>query len=510
MMPDRVTRLAYGLGATAFGAKLHLFGLLLLFYNQVVGLPAASVSFVLATSIVLDALWDPLVGQISDNTRSRWGRRHPYLYAVAVPLALAFALLWQPPAGWSQPALLAWLAVFAILVRLLTGLHEIPSTALLPELARGYDERTTLLGYRYFFGAVGATISAVLGFGIFLRSTPEQPFGQLNRAGYAPFGATIAAVMLVTILTSALGTHRHIPKLRSPAARPAGSAGMLRVIVKTLSNRNFAVIAVSGLVHGINLGIHGGLAVYFSTYFWALPSEKLLWLSLASLPANFAAAFLAPVFAKSWGKKRACVALFLAAIALGNLPLAAGLLGWMPPAGTAAQFLDPARRPPGRRRTRYCGLHYRHVDDRRYRRRGRTAHGPALGRPPDRRRHIRAEAEGWSGNPYPRRVARACRLPAARQSRDARSAGDAPPRLHQPAHLGRPRRHLDLRAVALPDRPAGARSQPGEARRLNVERQKPDAHTSIRRCALRCRRAVEFGGFRDSVEFQRSAKTPCA
>ncbi|HEX9523101.1 MAG TPA: MFS transporter [Reyranella sp.] len=335
MMPDRVTRLAYGLGATAFGAKLHLFGLLLLFYNQVVGLPAASVSFVLATSIVLDALWDPLVGQISDNTRSRWGRRHPYLYAVAVPLAFAFALLWQPPAGWSQPALLAWLAVFAILVRLL---HEIPSTALLPELARGYDERTTLLGYRYFFGAVGATISAVLGFGIFLRSTPEQPFGQLNRAGYAPFGATIAAVMLVTILTSALGTHRHIPKLRSPAARPAGSAGMLRVIVKTLSNRNFAVIAVSGLVHGINLGIHGGLAVYFSTYFWALPSEKLLWLSLAPLPANFAAAFLAPVFAKSWGKKRACVALFLAAIALGNLPLAAGLLGWMPPAGTAAQF----------------------------------------------------------------------------------------------------------------------------------------------------------------------------
>jgi glycoside/pentoside/hexuronide:cation symporter, GPH family len=155
MLPDRVTRLAYGLGAVPFGAKLQLFGLLLLFYNQLLGLPAAGVSAVLAASVVLDAVWDPLVGQISDSTRSRWGRRHPYLYGVALPLALSFALLWRPPAGWSQPALLGWLAMFAILTRLLISLQEIPSAALLPELARGYDERTALVGYRYFSAPSG-------------------------------------------------------------------------------------------------------------------------------------------------------------------------------------------------------------------------------------------------------------------------------------------------------------------------------------------------------------------
>jgi GPH family glycoside/pentoside/hexuronide:cation symporter len=132
---------------------------------------------------------------------------------MASPLALAFAFLWRPPAGWSQAVLLAWLAVFAILTRLLVGLHELPSAALMPALARGYDERAALMGLRYIFGNVGAGISFVPAFSVFLRSTPEHPFDQLNRAGYAPFGATIAGVMLVTILLSAFGTHRVIPRL---------------------------------------------------------------------------------------------------------------------------------------------------------------------------------------------------------------------------------------------------------------------------------------------------------
>jgi len=332
------TRLAYGFGAAAYGAKLQLFGLLLLFYNQLMGVPAATVSFVLAVSVVIDAVWDPIVGQLSDTTRSRLGRRHPYLYAVAIPLAVAFALLWRPPANSSQAELVAWLAVFAIASRLLVSVHEIPSTALLPELARGYNARTSLLGYRYFFGTVGAAISTVLGFGIFLRSTPDQPFGQLNRAGYAPFGATIAIVMLIAILISALGTHRYIPQLHSPPARRRGILAALRAGRQTLSNRNFAAIAASGLLHGINLGTHAGLAVYFTTFFWKLPSEKLLWLALAPLPANAIAAFLAPLAAKRWGKKHACVGLFLIAIAVGHLPLIAALLSLMPAPGTTAQF----------------------------------------------------------------------------------------------------------------------------------------------------------------------------
>lgn len=335
---DLITGLSYCLGAVPFGAKAQLFGLLLLFYNQLLGLPAAAVSAIIAASVVLDAVWDPVVGQISDTTRSRWGRRHPYFYGVAVPVALSFALLWRPPAGWSQAALLTWLAVFAILTRLLVSLQEIPSAALMPELTRDYDERTALVGLRSLFANVGAGISFVLAFGVFLRSTPEHPFGQLNRAGYAPFGATIAGVMLVSILLSALGTHRVIPWLYAPRLQSGGIVPRLREIGQTLRSRNFAAIAAAGLLHGINLGVHGGLAIYFTTYYWQLPAEKLLWLGLLSGPAHPLAAVFAPVLAKRWGKRDACIRLFLAAIALGNLPLMVGLLGWMPAPGSHAQF----------------------------------------------------------------------------------------------------------------------------------------------------------------------------
>jgi len=333
-MPDRVRRLAYGLGAVPSGAELPLLGLLLLFYNQLVGLPVIAVSVVLSACAVLGTFWDPFVGGISDNTRGRWGRRHVYLYGAAAPFALAFALLWRPPEGWSQPALLAWLAVFAILARLLGSLHEIPGAALLPELARGYNERTRLVGYRYLCGAIGMITSTALGFGVFLKASSGQPFGQLNRAGYAPFGTAIACIILVTIVLSALGTHGYIPQLYAPPRRSRSIRARLHDVLETLQGHNFAVIAASGFLHGINVGVHGGLGVYFGTYFWKLPSNQLPWLVLAALPANSVTALVAPVLAQRWGKKKACVGLFFASIAFGTLPLAAALLGWMPAPGS--------------------------------------------------------------------------------------------------------------------------------------------------------------------------------
>ena len=92
------TRLAYGFGAVAQGAKSNGFNyLLLFFYSQVVGLPAEWVSFAILIALIFDAVSDPLIGYFSDNFRSSWGRRHPFMYASAVPVSLAYYFLWAPP-----------------------------------------------------------------------------------------------------------------------------------------------------------------------------------------------------------------------------------------------------------------------------------------------------------------------------------------------------------------------------------------------------------------------------
>src|ERR1700761_4718045 len=90
------TKLFYGFGSVAFGVKDNGFQtILLLFYNQVMHLPAQTVGNILLAAMGLDALLDPVIGQFSDNLRPRWGRRHPILYLSALPVALSYLLLWN-------------------------------------------------------------------------------------------------------------------------------------------------------------------------------------------------------------------------------------------------------------------------------------------------------------------------------------------------------------------------------------------------------------------------------
>ena len=102
--------------------------------------------------LVFDAISDPLVGYFSDNTRTKWGRRHPYIYLSALPVCVSFFVLWIPPLDLSQSELFMYLLFVGIFIRTAITFYEIPSTALGPELSKDYVERSSLLSYRYWFG----------------------------------------------------------------------------------------------------------------------------------------------------------------------------------------------------------------------------------------------------------------------------------------------------------------------------------------------------------------------
>ena len=86
--PSRWTKLAYGFGAVAYGVKDNGFSFfLLLFYSQVIGLDARLVGIAITIALLFDGLIDPIIGYWSDNLRSKWGRRHPFMYASAIPVA---------------------------------------------------------------------------------------------------------------------------------------------------------------------------------------------------------------------------------------------------------------------------------------------------------------------------------------------------------------------------------------------------------------------------------------
>lgn len=332
------TKLFYGLGSVAFGVKDNGFSyLLLLFYNQVLGMPERWVGFALFVTLVVDAFLDPIVGHVSDHLHSRWGRRHPFLYASAIPVAVSYYFLWNPPQGLSPEGLFAYLVGIAIVVRVFITFYEIPSSSLVPELTDRYDERTSILGYRFFFGWWGGLTMSVLAFLVFLQPTPEQPVGVLNREGYGAYGFAASLVMLVAILASALGTHHTIPRLRQPPPKlPFSWERTKRELRETLSNRSFLALLGAAIFASLALGVVSALNVYFGTFFWELSSDQL---SLLVLPNFVAAAFavaLAPRLSAAYGKKPAAIAIALLGLLFGVAPIVLRLVHLFPENGSPA------------------------------------------------------------------------------------------------------------------------------------------------------------------------------
>ncbi|MFN3857481.1 MAG: MFS transporter [Caulobacter sp.] len=326
------TRILYGMGSIAFGIKDNGYRVfLVLFYNQVVGLDPLTVTSAIALALFIDCLIDPIIGEVSDNWVSKWGRRHPFMYASAIPVALSFLLLWNPPEGWSDTALFWYLVGSAVLGRSFIAMYEVPSSSLAAELTEDYDQRTAILGWRYFFAWWGGLTLTVIMFWVFLRPTEEYPVGQLNRDGYSTYGYVGAALMFLSIIVSAAGTHRFIPWMRKAAGGAKRSVKVtLQQMYASLSNRNFVVITGVGLFAAIAQGMAFSLAFYFSTYFWELNSFWTGVLVLDSYISSTVAMFAAPYLTKRSGKKLAGTVLLASSVLIGFIPLALRLLGWFP------------------------------------------------------------------------------------------------------------------------------------------------------------------------------------
>lgn len=324
------TKLAYGLGTVAFGIKDQGFNaLLMLYYNQVVGLPASWVGTAIMIAMLVDAVCDPLIGHYSDHLQSRWGRRHPFMYASALPLAVAYFMLWSPPAG-SHELQFVYLLLTSIVVRVALACYEIPASALLPEFTSDYNERTSIATYRTLFMAVGSVGMAVLVFKLFLQPSAEQPVGQLNAAGYFHYSIAAAIVMLFSVLLSARGTHSRIPTLAAHAATEhVGLGALWRGMQILLRDRAYLSILGCSMLFAIAVGFSTSIGTYVSTYFWRLNADHLAIIA-GSLIWGLLLALVVIQLSKRFGKKQTTMTLYSIALVAVIVPVVLGLLGLIP------------------------------------------------------------------------------------------------------------------------------------------------------------------------------------
>lgn len=319
-------RWLYGVGSVAYGVKDNGFSYFLLFYyNQVLDLPGSLAGLAILIAMLFDAISDPLVGIWSDNTHSRWGRRHPFMYASALPVAFAYFFLWNPP-DLSEFGLFLYLTVACVLVRLFITLYEIPSSAMVAELTHNYDERTKMLSYRYMMGWVGGLFMAMLNWGVFMVA-----WGATSETTYRVYGSIGSVIMLVAILGSSWGLHRYIPHLHAAPDRESYKPSRMFADLKvTLGNRNFLALFLAGLFAYIGAGVATNFDTYIVTHFWEIAPDKWRWVVGSLVISAFIPIFVAPYLTRKLDKKRAAMCVYGFQICFGALPFILRLLGWFP------------------------------------------------------------------------------------------------------------------------------------------------------------------------------------
>lgn len=328
------TKLAYGIGAIAYGIKENGYTtFLLLFYNQVVGIPAGAVGIVIAIALIFDAMIDPVIGVLSDRTYTRWGRRHPWLYGSAIPIALSWLLLWYPPQG-STATVLGWLLVTAIFTRAAIATNEVPSLAMAPEMTLDYHERTSVLRYRYLFGWAGGLVMLTLAYSVFLAPPLGATSGPNAKGGFQLYGLFGAAAMALTVLISAWGTHARMAKLPPKRIDVKPLRATIADMRQTLSNRAFITLMIAGIFGYTNQGVGFAISQYNLNYVWQFNSGELVIYALALFFGMVVMFFCVTPIARALGKIRGGSVLVMMAAFFVVSTYTLRLLGLFPEPGS--------------------------------------------------------------------------------------------------------------------------------------------------------------------------------
>ncbi len=297
------SKFAFGVGQFAEGLKNGGFGFFILFYyNQVLGLSGTYAGAALFIALLFDAVTDPLAGSLSDNLKSRFGRRHPFMYASAIPLALAFYGLFSPPQGLEEFTLFLWLTAFAVLTRGAMTLYHVPHLALGAEMTENFQERTTIVAFRQFFGVFGAAAAILIGLEVFFS---DAQGGRLAIENYAPYAVTLGVVMVITIWYSAWGTQKEIPHLLKPTPKPP--SGVLTRLAsefrEAFQNSSFRWLFFGVLIVFIMAGVNGALDLYMLQYFWELTGAQMSYLQIAFYSGLMIGTFFTPLLHRFTTKK---------------------------------------------------------------------------------------------------------------------------------------------------------------------------------------------------------------
>jgi GPH family glycoside/pentoside/hexuronide:cation symporter len=301
-------KLAYGLPNMAgagmgIGVGIHIN----IYYSDSVLLPLGFIAAAIAAARSIDALTDPLMGWISDRTKTRWGRRIPWMFVAAPLAAITLVCLFTPPEGMDTRSAATWFAVSYALLFLFITMYNIPHYGLGPELTSDYKERSSLFAWME-----GATLLGIISASyIPLTLAKESVLGPRN--GFMVFAIGFGALLWILYWVQC------VKIVERPEFYQRESNPLIPGVRRTLRNRPFRILLISYLIGATTAGISGLLWPYFATYVLKLTGGQQGILLASIFVWGFASIPIWVWTTRRWGKKwnYVCARLMGAASALG-------------------------------------------------------------------------------------------------------------------------------------------------------------------------------------------------
>ena len=326
----------YASGAVANGVKTDAFTFFLLFfYSNVIGLSPGLASLAIFIALMVDAFTDPLMGVISDRTRHKFGRRHPYFLLGMIPMGLSYFMLFSIQTSWelSQQYLFVWMLTFTMLTRLGMTIFEVPHRSLGSEMSRSYTERTSIFATRELFGWMGGLFNAFLAYTIFFKDTPDYMPGTKNPEPWIYYGMTGATIMCISVLVTYFGTLKYRETYEVEIA-----AFNLRLILNqifiALKNKSFLIFFFGYLFIAVSWGMGSSLQIYMNTYFWEFKSIMLASYLGIYVLSTISAFLLVPALVKVIEKRTILLLAIMFAALIPPIPIFLFINGFLPASGT--------------------------------------------------------------------------------------------------------------------------------------------------------------------------------
>ncbi|MDK1024817.1 MAG: MFS transporter [Gammaproteobacteria bacterium] len=274
------TKLAFGIGATGEACCNWIFvALTFFFYNQILGLSGTLTALAVTIGIISDAISDPLMGSISDRFRSRWGRRHPFMFAAPIPLVLTIYAIFHPPSDLNSYQLFTWFAFFTVAMRVTQTIFAVPHLAMGAELSDDYNERSKIMSYNNIFTYVGVIVMHVA---VWFVIFPSFDNGRMDQQAYYPIVFFCCTLIMLCIFVTAYTTMDQIPRMKQvPDDLPPFTVfEFFSEVWSAISNRHYMFLLLGFFFLSVMIGTHETLGLYMSTFYWEFTDYQIGWLIL--------------------------------------------------------------------------------------------------------------------------------------------------------------------------------------------------------------------------------------